>query len=196
MPKNWQQTFSGRVLDPRNPDATSVTIEDVAHALAMKCRFAGQCTHFYSVAEHCVRGSHIVPSEYALAFLLHELDEVFLPDVPGPIKASVYFDDGQAMISWKTLAARHERAILSALNLPALETHAPEVKRADLQMLAWEARDLMSAPPKSWELTESPPRHAPAMHPWSPTYAEFRFLDAWDTLRGGGVHTKHCEVRG
>jgi hypothetical protein len=130
---------------------------------------------------------------------LHELDEVFLPDIAQPIKGDVFFrmPTGE-MVPWKTLCLQHETVILQALGLPGLieKTHSPEVKRADLQMLAWEARDLMGNPPKDWGLVEPPPPHSPALHPWSPTYAEFRFLSEWDNLRKGGVSTPHDKVRG
>lgn len=39
------------LTDPR-PD--EVTLEDVAHALSMQCRFGGHTSRFYSVAQSCV----------------------------------------------------------------------------------------------------------------------------------------------
>ena len=51
----WIQTFTGRKFFPLAPDGAEVCIEDIAHALSMKCRFNGHCLRFYSVAEHSVR---------------------------------------------------------------------------------------------------------------------------------------------
>jgi hypothetical protein len=62
---NWIQTFTGRQYWPLDPREGDVYIEDIAHALSLQCRFTGHCRSFYSVAEHCVRVSHVVPSEDA-----------------------------------------------------------------------------------------------------------------------------------
>jgi len=187
----WLQSYLGKVIDPNNIDYRNVGLEDIAHALSMKCRFSGHCDTFYSVAEHCVRGSHLVPKEQALAFLLHEVDEVFSPDVPAPIKHLVKVAD----VPWSEWAYRQERAILKAIGLPNLDVSTPEIKKADRQMLAWEKRDIMGPEPIPWNLEEVPPTDK-IIHPWSHAYAEFRWLDCYNTLRYGGLHEPHCETRG
>ena len=59
----WIQTFTGKWLDLNSPDPSQINIEDIAHDLSMLCRFNGQCTKFYSVAEHSVRMSHEIAPE-------------------------------------------------------------------------------------------------------------------------------------
>lgn len=83
---DWMQTFSGRQFWPCDPRADEVCIEDIAHALSMQCRFAGHVRKFYSVAEHCVRASWIVPDRFKLAALLHDAAEAYVVDLPRPIK--------------------------------------------------------------------------------------------------------------
>jgi hypothetical protein len=51
---SWIQTVSGRQFWPLAPKAEDVDIGDIAHALAMKCRYSGHTQKFYSVAEHSV----------------------------------------------------------------------------------------------------------------------------------------------
>lgn len=48
----WIQTYSGRQFDIAAPTPEMVDLEDIAHSLAMQCRYNGHCQHFYSVAEH------------------------------------------------------------------------------------------------------------------------------------------------
>lgn len=100
--EDWIQLFDGTQLffmvGPQKI-ADVVTIEQIAHGLGMLCRYAGQCDGFYSVAEHSALMAHWVfqrttDRQLALAALLHDATEAFLPDVPRPIKVHLpdYYD--------------------------------------------------------------------------------------------------------
>ena len=186
MPKTWMQSFTGQYIEPRDIDPKNVRIEDVAHALSLKCRYQGHCSEFYSVADHCILGLRFVPDDLKLPFLLHELDEVFLPDVPRPIKDDIFFRlPIGSMIPWHEIAQRQEAAILQGLGLFDYQAllHAPAVKKADNLMLAWEARDLMGDPPKDWGLTEPCPKGLLTLRPLTSRGAEVGFLDLYRSLR-------------
>lgn len=86
---SWIQTFSGRQFFPLEPRVEDVCIEDIAHGLSNLCRYAGHCECFYSVAQHCLLVSRVVPREHALRGLLHDASEAYLIDVPRPIKHSI-----------------------------------------------------------------------------------------------------------
>jgi hypothetical protein len=45
---------SGKWFDFCAPASSEFTIEDIAHGLANICRYSGQCSSFYSVAEHSI----------------------------------------------------------------------------------------------------------------------------------------------
>ena len=66
----WIQTYSGRRFSLTEPSAEDVDIDDVAHALSLLCRFTGHVSEHYSVAQHCVIVSRLVPTEHALAGIL------------------------------------------------------------------------------------------------------------------------------
>lgn len=85
----WIQTFTGKAFYPLDPDVNEIDGTDIAHALSMLCRYGGHCSHFYSVAEHCVLMSFAVPAEDALWALLHDATEAYMVDLPRPIKRSI-----------------------------------------------------------------------------------------------------------
>ena len=69
----------------------------------MLCRFNGQCTKFYSVAEHSVHVSDEIAPELALVGLLQDAAEAYLGDVPSPLK-------GQ-LSQFKTFEKKMEKAV-------------------------------------------------------------------------------------
>ena len=58
----------------------------IAHGLSNVCRYGGQCPRPYTVAEHSVHVSHLVPPEYAFEALMHDASEAFIGDVVTPLK--------------------------------------------------------------------------------------------------------------
>lgn len=143
---------SGCYFDLQNPEASDVSIGDIAHSLARLCRFTGHTAQFYSVAQHSVRVSEIVPPEDALAGLLHDAAEAFLGDVSSPLKA--------LLPEYRALESRVSAAIFARFGLaPEMP---PSVRSADLVLLASEVVDLLPPP-------TSPGGHqtADAVHGWA-----------------------------
>lgn len=137
---DWMQTYSGRQFWPLDPRPSEVHIEDIAHALSNMCRFAGHCERFYSVAEHSVHVSHLVPRDCALTALLHDATEAYCVDMPRPLKR---FITGYAAVE-----ERLWTAIADQYDLPHIMDSA--IKYADNQMLRAEAAQNMKTPPVAW----------------------------------------------
>lgn len=137
----WIQTRSGHRFDYQFPDPDSIVIEDIAHALSMKCRFNGHCSRFYSVAEHSIRVSLMLATEQQtpeVQFfgLMHDTAEAYLPDVPRPLKHLPEFG------FFRDLEKSIEIAIAAKFGLPIFEH--PIVKWADGQILYDEMATLMA----------------------------------------------------
>lgn len=185
--KRWIQSFSGRMVTPLELKEEQVSISDIAHALANKTRFCGQ-TSFYSVAQHCVIGSYHCKDP--LAFLLHELSEVYLPDIPTPIKSHIFVALTEELItSWAELEKTHTEVCLSALGFGVdmvMRCSGAAVKKTDLEMLETERTVLHTYVTEPWGINANPIPKAVADidEYWSPDYAEQRFLDRYDELTG------------
>ncbi len=133
---NWIQTVSNRRFFPLDPNPNDIDINDIAHALSMKCRFSGHTSQFYSVAQHSVLVSYACNPEDALWGLLHDAEEAYLVDMPKPLKVLPEFQ-------WFVdVSAKVQLAVCKRFGLNPVEP--PSVKRADKQLLMTEKRDLMS----------------------------------------------------
>lgn len=111
------------------PEEYEYDIEEIALALSNICRYTGHVNSFYSVAEHSVLVSRIVPVEFALCGLLHDASEAFLGDVSSPLK--------KLLPEYKRIEERVEAAIARHFNLPFPYPEA--VHQADKRMY-WQER--------------------------------------------------------
>lgn len=170
---DWLQTFTGRAFYPLDPRPEDVDILDIAHASAMRCRYAGHTTRFYSVAEHSVLLSRLVPAEDALWALLHDAAEAYSADIPSPIK--------RMFPEWKAMEAKIMRAVCLRFDLP---TEEPEsVRYFDRAILSDERAALMAPCVIPWG-NLPPPTGATIMgYRWDAARA--RFLDRFAALTEG-----------
>lgn len=126
------QTLSGKHFNYLDVQPEAITIEDIANALSNTCRFAGHLPEFYSVAQHSVLTSLLVPAEFAFEALLHDAAEAYCLDIPAPLKA--------LLPDYRRIEEKVDRVIRIKFGLPAAQHQT--VKYADLVMLATERRDL------------------------------------------------------
>lgn len=83
---NYTLTVSGTRINLELPTPAMFSLDDISHALGNVNRFNGNLPIAYSVAQHSVMVSHLVPEEHALAALLHDASESVLCDIPTPVK--------------------------------------------------------------------------------------------------------------
>ena len=177
----WIVTASGRTFDLADPRPADVHPADIAHALSHVCRFGGHVRTFYSVAQHCVLVSRLVPADHALAGLLHDGAEAFVGDMVGPLK--------WRLPEFEAVERRVAAAVARRFGLDSAALHAPEVVAADLQALGAEARVLLPPPTRPWlelERVDALPAVL-SVTPWSSRTARTAFLERLRDLRACGA---------
>jgi hypothetical protein len=122
-------TYTGKYFDILNPEVYEFDINEIAVALSNLCRYTGHVNRFYSVAEHSVLVSRLVPSDLALTGLLHDASEAYLGDVSSPLK--------KLLPEYKAIEERVERAIADYFSIPF--PYPEEIKKADKRMY-WNER--------------------------------------------------------
>lgn len=184
LPEALLMTATGRIIKLTNPDPATITIVDIATALSRICRFAAHTERFYSVAEHSVRVSHLVPPEAALAALLHDASEAYLGDVTSPLK--------EQLPTYRQIERRFERAIDTAFALDA-HRHRVEIKAADIKMCVVEAHRLMPQNKAYWGT--APDDLTIAIDGWSPAEARRRFLERFSQLNAQRIEQRIDQLK-
>ena len=143
----WMESYSGYKVRLYEEDALSETefrIEDIAHSLAMNCRYNGHCKTFYSVAEHSVLVSYLVSPGLALTGLLHDATEAYISDIVKPFKDQLH--------NYKEIEDHLHYRLAKAFDI---YTEMPkEIKVADLGICQLEADILLPSKGKDWDIPE------------------------------------------
>ena len=185
--KSSISTVSGRFFDIPAPDQYQYDIDEIATALSNICRYTGHVEKFYSVAEHSVLVSRLVPERLALAGLLHDASEAFVGDVSSPLK--------KLLPEYREIEDRVQHAIARWFDVPYPFPH--EVHEADKRMY-WNERTNVAPGPKDtlWhtEFRAARKVHASGM---SPVMAKRFFLKRFKEIiqSDGKGHTKLLEQR-
>lgn len=175
-------TYVGKQFDILKPELDSVVLRDIAHSLSNTCRFNGHCARFYSVAEHSVHVSHLVPKEEALWGLMHDAAEAYTGDMISPMKSLECF------AIFRAIERRIEATIFRRFGL--LDKHDPyvgipaSVSDADLKMVLTEGRVLCPASFEQWDLTTQQPIEHYQLACLPPHEAEQAFMERWDQIHG------------
>ncbi|CNJ14690.1 Uncharacterised protein [Yersinia aldovae] len=173
-------TYSGLDFDYLKPVASSICIKDIAQALSHECRFAGHLPNFYSVAQHSLLISTIVPEEFALEALLHDATEAYCKDIPSPLK--------RLLPDYQAIEQRVDIVIRETFGLPAEMSEV--VHYCDLVMLATERQELDIDDGKEWPMLAGIPlaeMAIVAIVAMSPRDARIAFMARFNELTGGDV---------
>ncbi|MHC0464558.1 HD family hydrolase [Kosakonia cowanii] len=179
MKETFIRTFTGKRFDYLTATVDDIDIEDIANALSNVCRFNGHLPEFYSVAQHSVLCSLIVPVEHAFEALMHDAAEAYVQDIPAPLKA--------LLPDYRRIEDQVDDLIRNKFGLPA--EHTPVIKYADLTMLATERRDLDIDDGTTWEILENiPPTDLIQINPLRAGQAYALFMKRFNEL----LETRPC----
>lgn len=159
------------------PDPAAIKPTVIAHALAHLCRFTGHTIVPYSVAEHCVMVSRLLPPALALQGLLHDASEAFIGDISRPLK-NVLEEVAPGVVQ----GIEDHIHVAIAERFGTQFPHDPLVKNADNVALATELRDLLAASPD--RLNGLPDPLPDRIRPLSPEAARMAWLQRFITLGG------------
>ncbi|WP_315730161.1 MULTISPECIES: hypothetical protein [unclassified Bradyrhizobium] len=163
---------SGAWFDFAAPQSSAFTAEDIAHGLAHICRYSGQCNRFYSVAEHSLLVSDIAKG-FEYEALLHDAAEAFIGDITRPLK--------QMLPDFRRIEAEVQKAVLERFGIDGLMP--PEIKEADLRVLASEQRQIMPPGTDEWLAGKNIDPAPVCVRHLSPERAKAEWLDRFETLR-------------
>lgn len=168
------ETRGGRVFHYQSTSPDDVDIRDIASALSKCCRFVGHCRRFYSVAEHSVYASYMVPEPFALRALLHDASEAYLSDIASPIKRQMPEYKAIEDILMAKISAKFELE-------PEFEKN-PIIKKADMEMLKTEAYHLFDSKGAGWGIPEDLEMYTGVLHCYNPDAAEMLFMKRYKDL--------------
>lgn len=142
--KDFLLTASGKRFYPADPKPEMICLADIAQGLSQLCRFSGQTSVFYSVAQHCLHVSSILKRQGAsielqLAGLLHDASEAYMADVPRPVKIR--------LTNYREMEDTVVKVIFEKYKLNFDLYH--QVKEADIVALKTEFRDIIGV--GTWE---------------------------------------------
>jgi hypothetical protein len=163
---------SGFTLQLDAPCAEGMPITDIARALAYQPRWAGATRLFYSVAEHSVLVSRLVPPHCAFDGLMHDCEEAIIGDVPSCVKTLL----GRDYLNSKLGPVK-----LALSSWFGFRLDEPNVKHADLVSMATELRDLL--PPAWMDWGHLPPPDDQKIVPVGPEKAYTLFLERYMELK-------------
>lgn len=120
------------------PTPDQIDILDIAHQLAMQCRFTGAIDHFYSIAEHSIYVAMLAPPIIRPYCLFHDSPEYVLHDWNKPLKNLV---ESKTNI-YEEITEKFERVIMEkfGLSYQKFKDLYLEIKELDLQVYDYERR--------------------------------------------------------
>lgn len=170
----WMQTWLGGTILLLDPKSHEIDPRDIARGLAFQCRYFGQCSHFFSIAQHLVMCAEMAEEDGAdldttRVVLMHDATEAYVGDMIRPLKS--------VLPDYRNIERGFWRAIALRFGLP-LEMPAI-VKEIDNRMMAIEKTALC---PNAGVWPGVPEVQVLAFAAWDPNYSLAKFGEKFSEL--------------
>lgn len=133
-------TYTGRLIDLKDPYPEMFHIEDIATALSRICRFGGHSSAFYSVAQHSVMVAACATNQAKKWALMHDAAEAYIGDIVKPLKVMLE-------PQYRQIEESFEQVIQSRFVIPFDKLIQLEVKEWDKHLLEIEHEALILGKP-------------------------------------------------
>jgi len=143
---------TGQPFNFLDPDPDTIHLDDIAESLAKDARYTGKTPGvFYSVAEHSVLCSYVVPDEWKLQALMHDAAEAYTGDFTSPYKKLL----ATVTDLPKVVDDRITRAIFKKFGVPICSEElggimSPETHEADGYVYIQERYQIMNQDSNEW----------------------------------------------
>lgn len=172
------ETFTGQFVDLFDPDPSTINLRDIAHQLALQCRYNGAVKRFYSIAEHSVLVAQLVEvvigvehkrgqtpymyDDIVRGALLHDASEAYLSDAVSPLKYALRMQEwerarihlapsfGRYRSAFDILCEQMDKTICRALDFDQGWLSHGAVQLADMWALKIEAKALTASGGSNW----------------------------------------------
>ena len=182
----WMFVLNGKRLEIRNPDPDCFDIVNIAHSLAMIPRFGAQSQIFYSVAQHSIHVSSLLPLEYKLYGLLHDGPEFALMDLPRPLK---YIPS--ILKAYKPIENKLMKVIAKKFKFSMGKKATAAVKEVDRLVGFTEMRDLINLPKDYVILGPTLPNIDLSKEKMTWEEAKQKFLETYATICNQTIFSDH-----
>lgn len=179
MSKNVMVTNSGKVIDYENLTPEMFDHNDIGHALAHQCRYAGHIGEHYSVAQHlCLAADYCkwVSPQQQYDALMHDAAEAYVTDIPRALKRCSYLKDYamledlvQGFLATKYNFTADKNQIVQMVDTKLACTEIRDLLPKAIAIFAADYASIVPFPEKVW--------------PWPAGYAKEQWFKRFHGLR-------------
>jgi hypothetical protein len=170
---DWMRTRSGGRFYPQDVRPGDIKPLDIASGLARECRYGGQISGWFTVAEHSILVAGLLPPHLRFAGLMHDAPEGLIRDMTRPNK--------RALPDYQKLEDEVWAAIAATYGLD-LELD-PLIKQADNDVLLAERSVFYPNDYTKWDIRGTAADvEIRQLNPWE---AESAFLNLFHELTEG-----------
>jgi len=181
MQKSYIKTYKGAIWTFADAANNAMDPDDIAHSLALQCRFGGHIDTFYSIAQHCCYCADVMAHEHKIYGLLHDAHEALIGNIMGPFRRLL---DTSSNDTVTVIERASDMAVYRMADIPP---PTPEIQQkidtVDTIMLATEMRDIRTRMSIDARLPHPFPECIVKVDPWPWELAKEQWLDRYNRYR-------------